>query len=53
VKERKGYKNDTELTANDLKAWWRVQKAGLEILGKPFPEDRETALGRYRPVFMS
>ncbi|MDD5746676.1 MAG: pyruvate, phosphate dikinase, partial [Candidatus Omnitrophica bacterium] len=55
VKKRKGYSNDTELTADDLKALVaEFKKLVLEILGKPFPEDPLKQLwGGIGAVFMS
>jgi len=55
MKEAKGYKSDTELTADDLKELVEIYKAKvLEVLGKPFPEDpMEQLWGAIGAVFQS
>jgi pyruvate,orthophosphate dikinase len=55
VKKRKGYKSDTDLTANDLKALVTdFKKTVRSILGKSFPEDPQDQLwGGIGAVFMS
>ena len=55
VKKEKGYKNDTDLTADDLKKLVGEFKAMVkEVLGKPFPENPEEQLwGGIGAVFMS
>lgn len=55
LKESKGYKSDTDLTADDLKGLIEVYKAKVkEVLGKPFPEDAmEQLWGAIRAVFQS
>ncbi len=55
MKEAKGYKNDTELMADDLKELVEIYKAKvLEVLGKPFPEDpMEQLWGAIGAVFQS
>jgi len=55
VKESKGYKSDTDLTAEDLKALVVEFKATVkEVLGKPFPDDPQEQLwGGMSAVFSS
>jgi pyruvate, orthophosphate dikinase len=55
VKKAKGVKQDTELSADDLKALIKVYKAKVrEVLGKDFPEDpMEQVWGGIRAVFQS
>jgi pyruvate,orthophosphate dikinase len=55
VKREKGFVNDTELTADDLKALVKEFKESVqEILGNPFPEDPLDQLwGAIGAVFMS
>ncbi len=55
MKAVKGYKLDTDLTANDLKELVDIYKAKvLEVLGKPFPEDAmEQLWGAVGAVFQS
>ncbi|MFA5055727.1 MAG: pyruvate, phosphate dikinase [Dehalococcoidia bacterium] len=55
VKKRKGYKSDTELTADELKALVvEFKKTVKTILGRPFPEDPQAQLwGGIGAVFMS
>jgi pyruvate,orthophosphate dikinase len=55
VKHAKGYKLDTELTAEELKELVGVFKAKVkEVLGKPFPEEPLAQLwGGIGAVFMS
>lgn len=55
IKEAKGYKSDTDLTADDLKELVEIYKAKvLEVLGKPFPEDpMEQLWGAIGAVFQS
>ncbi|MEA1959046.1 MAG: pyruvate, phosphate dikinase [Chloroflexota bacterium] len=55
VKKRKGYKNDTDLTADDLKALvTEFKKTVKDTLGKPFPEEPQDQLwGGIGAVFMS
>lgn len=55
VKKSKGYKNDTDLTADDLKQLVTEFKQMVkEVLGKPFPEDPLDQLwGGIGAVFMS
>ncbi|MBN2189341.1 MAG: pyruvate, phosphate dikinase [Chitinispirillaceae bacterium] len=55
VKLRKNYKNDTELTVDDLKLLViEFKKKVLEAMGKPFPEDPGAQLwGGIGAVFMS
>jgi pyruvate, orthophosphate dikinase len=55
VKHQKGYKNDTELTADDLKQLVvEFKQMVLEQMGKPFPEDPQAQLwGGIGAVFMS
>jgi pyruvate,orthophosphate dikinase len=55
VKKRKGYKNDTDLTAEELKALVvEFKKTVKTILGKPFPDDPQDQIwGGIGAVFMS
>ena len=55
MKEFKGYHNDTDLTADDLKNLVEIYKAKVqEVLGKPFPEDpMQQLLGAVAAVFQS
>ncbi len=55
VKHAKGYKNDTELTADDLKALVvEFKKTVKDVLGQPFPETPlEQLWGGIGAVFMS
>jgi len=55
VKETKGYKSDTDLTVDDLKALViEFKQTVKEVLGKPFPEDPLAQLwGGIGAVFMS
>ncbi|MBN1638288.1 MAG: pyruvate, phosphate dikinase [Ignavibacteriales bacterium] len=55
MKEQKGYKNDTDLTADDLKELIEIYKSKVkEVLGKPFPEDAmEQLWGAIGAVFQS
>ncbi|MDD5362144.1 MAG: pyruvate, phosphate dikinase [Ignavibacteria bacterium] len=55
MKEAKGVKLDTELTAEDLKELVDIYKAKvLEVLGKPFPEDAMDQMwGAVGAVFQS
>ncbi len=55
MKKAKGVKQDTELTADDLKVLIRTYKAKVrEVLGKDFPEDPvEQMWGGIRAVFQS
>lgn len=55
MKHAKGYKYDTDLTADDLKELVEIYKAKvLEVLGKPFPEDAmEQLWGGIGAVFQS
>jgi len=55
VKHQKGYKSDTELTVEDLKALVvDFKKTVKEVLGKPFPETPlEQMWGGIGAVFMS
>ena len=55
IKKQKGYENDTDLTADDLREivsdFKRIVK---EVLGRPFPEDpRDQLWGGIGAVFMS
>ena len=46
VKQRKGYKSDTDLTVDDLKHWWSNSRRSCnDVLGQPFPEDPRTSSG--------
>jgi pyruvate,orthophosphate dikinase len=55
LKEKKGYKSDTELTAADLKILCRDFKARIkEVLGKDFPDEPQQQLwGGIGAVFAS
>lgn len=55
IKEARGAKSDTDLTADDLKEVIEIYKAKvLEVLGKPFPEDpMEQLWGGIGAVFSS
>lgn len=55
MKSEKGYTNDTELTADDLKRLVEIYKSKVqEVLGKPFPEDAmEQLWGAIGAVFQS
>jgi pyruvate, orthophosphate dikinase len=55
VKKRRGYKSDTELTADELKALVvEFKKTVKTILGKPFPDSPQDQLwGGIGAVFMS
>ena len=55
MKHAKGAKNDTDLTADDLKALIVIYKKKVkEVLGKPFPEDpMEQLWGAVGAVFQS
>ncbi len=55
IKHQKGYKNDTELTADDLKAMViEFKQIVKDVLGKPFPENAQEQLwGGLGAVFMS
>jgi len=55
VKHQKGYKNDTELTAGDLKQLVvEFKRKVFDAMGKPFPEDPQAQLwGGIGAVFMS
>lgn len=55
VKEEKGYKLDTDLTAEDLKRLVEIYKKKIvEVLGKQFPEDpMEQLWGAIGAVFQS
>jgi pyruvate,orthophosphate dikinase len=55
MKESRGAKSDTELTADDLKELIEIYKAKvIEVLGKPFPEDpMEQLWGGIGAVFSS
>jgi len=55
AKHSKGYKSDTDLTANDLKALVAdFKKTVKEVLGKPFPDNAEEQLwGGVGAVFSS
>ncbi|MCX7919174.1 MAG: pyruvate, phosphate dikinase [bacterium] len=55
MKEKRGVKNDTELTADDLKELVDIYKKKVkEVLGKPFPEDpMEQLWGGIGAVFAS
>ncbi|HQK71756.1 MAG TPA: pyruvate, phosphate dikinase, partial [Bacteroidales bacterium] len=54
-KEKKGYKSDTDLTAEDLKYLAEKFKEKVkEVLGKPFPDDaKEQLIGGIQAVFKS
>ncbi|MEI7896277.1 MAG: pyruvate, phosphate dikinase [bacterium] len=55
MKEKRGAKSDTDLTADDLKALIETYKKKVkEVLGKPFPEDpMEQLWGAVGAVFSS
>ena len=55
LKQKKGYKIDTDLTVDDLKALVKDFKATIvKVLGKPFPEDPQQQLwGSIGAVFAS
>jgi pyruvate,orthophosphate dikinase len=55
VKKQKGYQNDTDLTADDLKQLVvEFKQIVKDVLGKPFPENPEDQLwGGIGAVFMS
>ncbi len=55
MKEKHGYTNDTELTADDLKKLIDIYKKKVkDVLGKPFPEDpMEQLWGAIGAVFQS
>ncbi len=55
VKHDKGYKNDTDLTTEDLRSLTERMKAKVEeVLGKPFPDDPyEQLWGGISAVFQS
>lgn len=55
MKEARGAKNDTDLSADDLKELIDIYKAKVqEVLGKPFPEDPMAQLwGAVSAVFQS
>ncbi|HVP17736.1 MAG TPA: pyruvate, phosphate dikinase [Spirochaetia bacterium] len=55
MKRAKGAKQDTDLSADDLKSLIRIYKAKVrEVLGKDFPEDaKEQLWGGIRAVFQS
>ncbi len=55
MKRAKGVKQDTDLSADDLKSLIRIYKAKVrEVLGKDFPEDaKEQVWGGIRAVFQS
>ncbi|MGB9720217.1 MAG: pyruvate, phosphate dikinase [bacterium] len=55
MKKKKGYKNDTELTTEDLKELCKLFKEKVkEILGKEFPDDHNEQLwGGIKAVFAS
>ncbi|MDZ7357596.1 MAG: pyruvate, phosphate dikinase [candidate division KSB1 bacterium] len=55
MKQARGYKYDTDLTAQDLKELVEIYKAKVkEVLGKPFPDDpREQLWGGIKAVFQS
>lgn len=55
MKKQKGYKNDTDLTSNDLRELTEAMKNKVkEVLGKPFPDDPyEQAWGGISAVFQS
>ncbi|MEW6702961.1 MAG: pyruvate, phosphate dikinase [Bacteroidota bacterium] len=55
IKEARGAKSDTDLTADDLKELIEIYKAKVfEVLGKPFPEDPMAQLwGAVSAVFQS
>ncbi len=55
LKHARGYKYDTDLTAQDLKELIEIYKAKVaEVLGKPFPDDPyEQLWGGIKAVFQS
>ncbi|MBU0761910.1 MAG: pyruvate, phosphate dikinase, partial [Candidatus Altiarchaeota archaeon] len=55
LKKKKGYKADTDLTAQDLQALIKTYKAKVkEVIGKPFPDDAmEQLWGGIGAVFQS
>jgi pyruvate,orthophosphate dikinase len=55
MKQKQGYKSDTELTAEDLKELCKLFKAKVkEVLGKDFPDDHNEQLwGGIKAVFAS
>ena len=55
LKQEKGYKADTDLTAQDLEQLCGIYKDVIQrVLGKPFPDDpMEQLLGGIRAVFQS
>ena len=55
MKKSKGYENDTQLSADDLKKLIDIYKKKVkEVLGKPFPEDAmEQLWGAISAVFQS
>jgi len=55
VKDAKGYKQDTDLTVDDLRALVETYKAKIQaVLGKSFPDDAQEQLwGGIRAVFQS
>ncbi|MEO0107383.1 MAG: pyruvate, phosphate dikinase, partial [candidate division WOR-3 bacterium] len=55
MKKKKGYKSDTELTADDLKELCKLFKNKIkEVLGKEFPDDHNEQLwGGIKAVFAS
>ncbi len=55
LKEKKGYKSDTDLTAEDLKNLCELFKTSVkEVLGKDFPDDpNEQLWGGINAVFAS
>ena len=55
IKESRGAKSDTDLTADDLKELIEIYKVRVkEVLGKPFPEDpMEQLWGAVSAVFQS
>jgi len=55
LKEAKGYKQDTDMTVDDLKALIDAYKAKVQgVLGKPFPDDAQEQLwGGIAAVFRS
>jgi len=55
MKKSKGYENDTQLSADDLKKLIDIYKKKVkEVLGKPFPEDaKEQLWGAISAVFQS
>jgi pyruvate, orthophosphate dikinase len=54
-KKKKGYKSDTEITADELKVLSeKFKKKVKQVLGKPFPDDaREQLEGSIKAVFKS